>query len=334
MFSKVNESTFDAKNSSLLPDFITCNERFFTVIELIKLVAAVNSTVLIYGETGTGKSLAAHQIHLLSNRSEKPFVKINCGAIAYNLIESELFGYEPGTFTGARKEGKRGLIESANEGTFFLDEISELPLDQQVKLLQVLQDKKITRVGGTKPIELDVRFIAATNKDLEKMVIDKQFREDLFYRLNVVPIKIPPLRDRSEDIPLLIKHFLKKYPSKNFTSNALQCLCDYEWPGNVRELEYIVERLVVTTKKPLIGINDLPEKIVQFKTQHKIGTSITIQEILPLQAAIEETEKKLIEMALEKYKTASKVAEILKVNQSTISRKMQTYGLGNKLGRE
>lgn len=318
------------------PSFITCSPRLYDVVELIKLVSPVNSTVLICGETGTGKDVIANLIHQLSPRSKKQFIRVNCGAIAPNLVESELFGYEAGAFTGAKREGKIGLIEAANGGTLFLDEISELPLSQQVKLLQVLQERKMIRVGGTKDITIDIRFIAASNRDLDKMVAEGQFREDLFYRLNVVPISIPPLGDRKEDIPLLAKHFLKKCninykKSKVLSKEVVDCFSAYHWPGNVRELEHIIERLVVTSKGPIIGTNDLPDYIRKIKEDSLNGKHVFINDIIPLNLAIEETEKKLIKMALEKYKTTQKVAEVLNVNQSTISRKVRRYKLTTKM---
>lgn len=305
---------------------VTCSNDMFGVVALAKLVAGVDSTVLIQGETGTGKEIIAKLIYKLSKRSDKPFIKVNCGAIAPNLVESELFGYVRGSFTGANREGKIGLIEAANKGTLFLDEVSEIPFNQQVKLLQVLQERQMTRVGDTIPINLDIRVIAATNRDLEKMVEDKLFREDLYYRLNVVPIKIPPLRDRKDDIPLLAKYFLELYnkeygKEKHLSKEALQYLSDYEWPGNVRELENVMERLVVTTKESLIGVDQLPINI----TSDSFEDAISIRRITTLKCAVEQTERKLLEKVMSEYGNTYKAAEILGVNQSTISRKIRQY---------
>ena len=245
--AKEDKQDLEYKNNDS-KDIITCNDKMLNILSLAKLVAMVNSTVLITGETGTGKEVFARYIYNASLRASKPFIKVNCGAISPSLVESELFGYESGSFTGAKKEGKVGLIEAANSGTLFLDEISELPLNQQVKLLQVIQERSMTRVGGTKSIKLDIRIIAATNKVLEEQVKKGEFREDLFYRLNVVPINLPPLRERVEDVPLLLKYFLKTANTNNnqekeFTKEAFSLMCRYSWPGNVRELVNTVERL-------------------------------------------------------------------------------------------
>jgi len=343
-YSSLVADAFDNKENSLAGeeqnyDFITQSRKIYNLIDMVRIIAMVDSTVLISGETGVGKDVMARLIHKLSPRAGKPFVKVNCGTIAENLVESELFGYESGAFTGANKEGKVGLIETAEGGTVFLDEIGELPLTQQVKLLQVLQEKKLVRVGGTKPISIDVRFISATNKDLSAMVSEGKFREDLYYRLNVVPIEIPPLRERKEDIMLLIRHFIKLFNSrygfsKRISKEATQALSAYNWPGNVRELEHALERLIVTTKVPIIEFDDLPSH-VKDSYLNKSSTLenqdvISVSEIIPLQEAVELVERKLIEMALEKCETAQKAAELLQVNQSTISRKIQRYGLDKK----
>ena len=318
------------------PDFktpykniVTCNDKMLNILALAKLVAMVNSTVLINGETGTGKEVIARYIYSMGPRATKPFIKVNCGAISPNLVESELFGYEPGSFTGAKREGKIGLVEAANGGTLFLDEISELPLNQQVKLLQVIQERSMTRVGGTKDIKLDIRIIAATNKELEEQVKKGEFREDLYYRLNVVPINLPPLRERGEDIPLMIKHFLNNFNSENnwdkeFTKEAFSLMCRYSWPGNVRELVNTVERLTITTQDTLIDVENLPDKI---RDDDAARGTVYVTKIVKLDEAIEAIERKLIKMAVEKYGSGKKAAESLGVNQSTISRKMSQYGI-------
>ncbi len=343
-YSSMVAEAYEKKDEFLNPDnrtleFITQSRKIYNLIDMVRIVSMVDSTVLISGETGVGKDVMARLIHKLSPRADKPFVKVNCGTISENLVESELFGYEPGSFTGASKEGKTGLIEAADRGTVFLDEIGELPLSQQVKLLQVLQEKKLVRVGGTKPINIDVRFISATNKKLEAMVGEGRFREDLYYRLNVVPIEIPPLRERKEDIALLIRHFLKLFNSrygfsKRIAKQAMVALSAYNWPGNVRELEHAMERLVVTTKVPVIELDHLPANIISNYNKQadadKAQDCVHISDIVTLQDAVEQVERQLIKMALEKCETAQKAAEMLQVNQSTISRKIQRYGLERK----
>lgn len=321
-----DESDFNGRSK----DIITCNDKMLNILNLAKLVAMVNSTVLIYGETGTGKEVVARYIHNSGPRSSQPFIKVNCGAISPNLVESELFGYEPGSFTGASREGKIGLVEAANGGTLFLDEIGELPLDQQVKILQVIQERTMTRVGGTKSIKLDIRIIAATNKILENLVNSGEFREDLFYRLNVVPIDLPPLRERKEDIPLLIRHFLRIFNNNNdgnkeFTKEAFSAMLKYHWPGNVRELVNTVERLTITAKDTFIEVEDLPRKI-QGKYEES-NVPIQISKIIRLDEANEYIEKVMIQMAVTRYGTGKKAAEMLGVDQSTISRKMRRYNI-------
>ena len=321
----ITESKGDA-----LDEIITCNEKMIDIKNLIRLVAPTNSTVLILGETGTGKEVLVKAIHKMSKRSEKPFVVVSCGSLSPNIVESELFGYEAGSFTGANREGKKGLLESASGGTVFLDEIGELPLDQQVKLLHVLQEKSIVRVGGTEQIPLDIRVIAATNRDLREQIEKGNFREDLFYRLNVVSINIPSLSRRREDIPLFIKHFTKKFneyhsTNKVISKNVMNLLSRHEWPGNVRELENLVERLIVTSPSNYIDAEDLPWEIPGI-TADELNT-VTVKEIAPLAEVIESAERQLLEMARYEYGTTSAMAEILEVNQSTVSRKMKTYGI-------
>jgi len=334
LLSKVQEEKQDEPDfNSAHKNIVTCNDKMLNVLALAKLVAMVNSTVLINGETGTGKEVIAKYIFSSGPRAAKPFIKVNCGAISPNLVESELFGYEPGSFTGAKKEGKIGLVEAANGGTLFLDEISELPLNQQVKLLQVIQERSMTRVGGTKDIKLDIRIIAATNKDLEEQVNKGEFREDLYYRLNVVPINLPPLRERAEDIPLLIRHFLNLFNSENerdkeFTKEAFSLMCRYSWPGNVRELVNTVERLTITTQDTFIDVECLPNKIQG--NEDEGNDLIQVRRIMNLNEAVEDVERKLIKMAVDKYGSGKKAAELLGVNQSTISRKMSQYGITTK----
>ncbi|MFC4769470.1 sigma 54-interacting transcriptional regulator [Effusibacillus consociatus] len=305
------------------------SESMRNVIALAGKVAEVDSTVLILGESGVGKEVLASYIHQNSQRKDKPFIKVNCGAIPENLLESELFGYEKGAFTGASKHGKMGLFEAANEGTLFLDEIGEIPLSLQVKLLRVLQEKEVVRLGGTKPVRVNVRIIAATNRNLEEEVKRGLFREDLYYRLNVVPIRIPSLRERREDILPLVLHFIEKFnnvhhSNKSFSIEAMELLQTYKWPGNVRELQNIIERLVVLTDQKLIEVHHLPEAIMNGQSG---STAVSITNIMPLQDAIDLLERQLLAMAKERYGTTTKIAEALGVNQSTVSRKISKFGL-------
>jgi transcriptional regulator with PAS, ATPase and Fis domain len=299
------------------------------LMETVNKIAMVESTVLIYGETGVGKEVLAKYIHNISGRSEGPFVKINCGAIPENLLEAELFGYEKGAFTGARSEGKPGLFEVADGGTLLLDEISELPLPLQVKLLRVLQEKEFIRVGGIKTIKVDVRIIAASNKDLKELVKEGKFRQDLYYRLNVVPITIPPLRERTEDIPILAHHFLNKYNekygrSKQLTNEVIEVFLRYSWPGNVRELEHVIERLVVISEDNLITKKDLPSELLNGEGTYD-AEGVYVAEIMPLKKASALVEYQLIKRAMEIGGSTYKAAEMLGVDQSTIIRKLKKY---------
>jgi len=296
------------------------------VLALAEKVARVDSNVLLLGESGVGKDVVARLIHRLSSRRKGPFVKINCGAIPDSLLESELFGYEAGAFTGARREGKRGLVELAGEGTLFLDEIGELSLPLQVKLLNVLQDRQLFRIGGTRSVQVNARFVAATNRNLAEMVREGRFREDLYYRLNVVPVEIPPLRARHADIPPLIAYFLdlycRKYNiQKKINAAALNKLMHYSWPGNVRELENVIERLVVTADAPDIGITDLPEHLRQIEAREEAHVLVT--GIMPLKDAVRAVEEQLLKMALNKYRTFEAAAAALGVHPTTIGRKIK-----------
>jgi PAS domain S-box-containing protein len=302
---------------------ISQSEKMKKVVTFSRKIAQVDSTVLLLGESGVGKDIIASFIHKLSNRQKNPFIMTNCGSIPETLLEAELFGYDH--VAGSSKEEKLGLFEMANEGTLFLDEIGEMPLGLQVKLLRVLQEKEIVRTGGTQPIKVNVRVIAATHSDLEEKIQSGKFREDLYYLLNVVPISIPPLRERREDIIPLILHFSeqlnKKYGmEKKFNPQLLKKLQGYDWPGNVRELQNIIERLIVTTDGSWIGTEHLPEHIASGLTDQR---SIQINKIIPLNEAIDMLEKELLEMAQKKYGSTTKMAEVLGVNQSTISRKLQ-----------
>lgn len=311
----------------LYDDFIVKSKKMTDVIQLSRKLSQIDSNVLITGESGVGKGKVAKYIHKLGMRKAKPFVKVNCGAIPEMLIESELFGYEHGAFTGSSKKGKIGLFELAQNGTIFLDEIGELPLNLQVKLLQAIQDKEIQRVGGIKTIRIDVRIITATNRDLREMVSRNEFREDLYYRLNVVPIHLPPLRERREDVIPLSRHFLKIYNSKfnvkkRMDPNTINYLMKYSWPGNVRELENIIERLVITSSHDTILPDSLPNHIIESKEHEHV---ISIPNLPNLKEIMENVEKQIINDAVIKHKTTRSVAKALGVSQPTIVRKMSKY---------
>lgn len=296
------------------------------VMTMVEKTARVDSNLLITGESGVGKSLIAESIHRLSGRNNKEIVCINCGAIPESLMESEFFGYERGAFTGARSDGKLGKLDLADEGTLFLDEISELSLPMQVKLLKVIQEKTFMRVGGIKTIASDFRLIAATNKNLQQEIKAGRFREDLFYRLNVVPIEIPPLRERKEDIVLLINYFWRKLNRKYGTSRKIEVdvydvLTLYQWPGNVRELENCVERLMVTVDKDMLQVEDLPYYLVNYLPADTGET-----QLMPLNQAVDHLERKMIMNAYKLYKNTYKVAEVLGVSQSTVVRKLKKFG--------
>lgn len=301
------------------------------VIQLAKRLSQIDSTVLITGESGVGKGEIAKFIHLFGETQDRPFVKVNCGAIPESLLESELFGYESGAFTGSKKQGKPGMFEMAQDGTLFLDEISELPLNLQVKILHAIQDKEIQRVGGVKPIPVNVRIITATNQDLGVMVKQHTFREDLYYRLNVVPIHIPPLRERKEDIFPLVTYFLKKYNEKfnvekRLDSNTVDILLHYSWPGNVRELENIIERIVITTRGEDILPDNLPGFILGEDHRQK---DVKLSERNTLKQTLEEVEKQVLTAAAEKYRTTREIAKALDVSQPTIVRKLNKYSIND-----
>lgn len=300
------------------------------ILDMLVRVAQVDSVVLFEGESGTGKEILARLIHDLSARKKGPFISVNCGAIPETLFESELFGYARGAFTGAAREGKPGLFELANGGVIFLDEIGELPLNCQVKLLKIIENLEVTRVGGSKVIKLDLRIVAATNRNLRQMVSQGEFREDLFYRLYVVPIKIPPLRERREDIFPLAWHFLRKYNarfnmSKKFSQDTVQVLECYQWPGNVRELENVVERMLIMSDGETIIPAHLPPSV--HSSQADDGAQIQVRGIMPLAEAKEALEEKLLSHALAIRSSTREVAKLLEVNHSTVVRKLKKYGL-------
>ena len=309
---------------------IVCkSEAMKRILKIAKKIANTNSTVLISGDSGVGKEVVARYIHQL-NEERDNFVKINCGAIPERLLESELFGYETGAFSGARREGKPGLIEKANDGTLFLDEIGELPLNMQVKLLQVIQEHRVTRIGGVEQIEVDFRLITATNRDLKDMVKKGTFREDLFYRLNVIPITIPPLTERREDIWPLFEYYTEVFSNKydkevKFGPEVRDLLFTYEWPGNVREMINLLERLIVTSENTQIITRNKVEEHLNPKNQTDSDNDIIVKDIVPLKEAVSLVEKELLKLAREKNISTYEMADILGVNQSTIVRKLNKY---------
>ncbi len=312
------------------------SSKMVALYDLLEKVSPTKTNILITGESGTGKELVAKAIHYNSPRKEKPFVTLNCGAIPESLIESELFGHMKGAFTDAIAT-KKGLFEVADEGTIFLDEISELPLLMQVKLLRVLQDKEFKRVGGTEDIRVDVRIIAATNKDLEEAVKEKRFREDLFYRLNVIQIKLPPLRDRKEDIQILADHFLKKYSQElgksisKISPEALQILLNYDYPGNVRELQNIIERAVALEGSQDLTSNNLSSYLSEQPLLKKGPIDIEIpNEGIDLEKMVEDLERSLLMKALDRTKgIKKKAAELLHINFRSMRYRLEKYGLNH-----
>lgn len=287
-------------------------------------IADVDSSVLITGDSGTGKELIAKLIHKKGKGVDRPFIKINCAAFPEQLLESELFGYEGGAFTGAKKEGKPGMFELANNGTLFLDEIGDMPLVLQVKLLRVIQEKEVIRVGGTKPVKVNVRIIAATHRDLLKKTEDGSFRNDLYYRLMVVPIHLTSLRERKEDIPPLLVHFLEEFNcrfgcDKTISPQAMDRLVDYSWPGNVRELKNVIERMVVTSNDSELTMLHLPDNLRSKSFLPKRG--------IKLKLAVEQTEAFLLAETFAEYPSWNKVADVLGVDRTTIYRKAAKYGL-------
>jgi len=309
------------------------SEKMQNIFSLVESIADSDSTIIINGETGTGKGLIARAIHKFSHRRSKPFVQINCGAIPENLLESELFGHVRGAFTGATSP-KQGKFEMADGGTIFLDEIGDMSPDLQVKILRVLEEKEFEQVGGCKTIKVDVRVIAATHRDLEEEVQKGSFREDLFYRLFVIPITLPSLRERKSDIPLLISHFLKHFNEKNnrnvegISEDAMTAIMNYSWKGNVREIKNMVEGLVVLKGEGLITLKDLPEKITMKKTSVSMPKIDISQEGICLSTAVSEFEKSLIVQCLEQTKwVKKKAAKLLQVNRTTLVEKIKRHHL-------
>ncbi len=297
---------------------ITKSPKFLKVLDRIKSVADMNVNLLITGETGTGKSLVAKYIHILSSRRDRPFVKINCGAIPENLLEAELFGYVKGAFTGAVRD-KAGKVELADGGTLFLDEVGDLPLHLQVKLLNLIQEKEFERIGDLKPRRVDVRIIAATNRDLKKMVEKGEFREDLYYRLNVVSINLPPLRERKEDIPYLVNFFLEKFCKlhkrsiKGFSPQAMKRLLEYDYPGNIRELENIVESAVIVARGAIVKEEDLPEEL-RFRRYPRKDKGMSERE-------------RIKEALLKAGGNRTLAAKLLGIHRTTLWRKLKELGI-------
>jgi two-component system response regulator AtoC len=305
---------------------VAADQRMVEVLSTVEKVSPTTATVMIYGESGTGKELIARAIHRLSPRGTKPFVEVHAGALPETLLESELFGYEKGAFTGA-VTAKPGRFELANGGTLFLDEVGDISMGVQVKLLRVLQERRFERLGGTRSIDVDVRVLAATNRDLQQLIADGQFREDLFYRLNVVPITLPPLRKRRGDVPLLIAHFLDKYHagSKRFAPEATRMLVEYGWPGNIRELENTIERIVILAPNEEIGVDDLPAEV----RTGAVSATTTPLFILPEEGCdLEEVEMELIRQALDRSGgNAAKAAKLVGLTPRTLEARMQRLGI-------
>ncbi len=321
--TKPSMNTFD--------DILGNSKSIVNVKKMALAVAKSDSTVCIRGESGTGKELFARALHMASPRRNNPFVAINCGALPPTLLESELFGYEEGSFTGAKKGGKQGFFQYADKGTIFLDEIGDLPSHLQVKLLRVLQEYKIRRIGSNEEIPIDVRVITATNKNLEKMIESGQFRQDLYYRLNVIPLIIPPLRERKEDIPMLVNEFVGKLSKRlnkskvEITDDAMKKLCSYDWPGNVRELSNVIERAINICEDKIeiqhvILRKDLPDTTIDIDNFSKL-TSKTLNDI------VAEVERKAIKEALKEYGSIRKAAGALGVTHATIINKMKRYDI-------
>ncbi len=306
--------------------FVYKSAQMEEIVSLALRLAEVDCPVLITGPSGVGKELVADIIHTNSERKEGPFIKVNCGAIPENLMESELFGYESGAFSGASRAGKLGYFALAHKGTLLLDEIGELPVHMQVKLLRAVQDKSIVRVGGTKPFKVDIRLLAATNRNLKEMIANNKFREDLYYRLNVAAISIPSLNERREDIQPLAEHFLSVFNRKykkniQVTDDVIDTWCRRDWKGNVRQLENTVERVVVTAQDPVVTTHDLkingPDKILEDGDKKMIS----------LPEAVAQTEKKLIKRVFQQYRTTREMARKLNIHQSTLIRKAAKYGI-------
>lgn len=325
-FSELNYNRYTFKMNDPRQPIIFKSQKMRQIYDEVKLISPHPTSVLISGESGTGKEVVANLIHKLSDRKDKPFIKVNCGAIPESLMESELFGYEKGAFTGAREEGKIGLLELANGGTIMLDEIGEMPLQLQVKLLRTLQEKQIQRIGGKSPRNLDIRIISVTNQNLRKLVKEGKFREDLFYRLLVVEIEVPPLRERQEDIDELIDHYFLHYCreykiKKSLSSDTKNVLRSYNWPGNVRELRNLMESIVVSIPVNCIEISHLPPHIYNAYKDAKPNT----KSFSTLKNQVEQFEMQVIRDSIQENKSIRKAAEKLGVSHSTLVKKMKRW---------
>jgi two-component system response regulator PilR (NtrC family) len=332
----------DAATRNSLDNIVGASAAMDRLKQTIRTVASTQSTVLVYGESGTGKELVARAVHVCSPRAAEPFVSINCGAFPETLLESELFGYVKGAFTGAN-QNKRGLFEVAHEGTIFLDEISEMSLTMQVKLLRVLQERCVRPVGGTDEIAIDVRVIAATNRDLDKSVSENTFREDLYYRLNVIPVVVPPLRERREDIPLLANHFLKKYASAagrnivRVNTGSLEALCGYDWPGNVRQLENTIERAVALETAEELRVELPVEKSKARAAAAGVGMiggpgvsapGAILPEGMDMEKYVADIERSLLQSALTQSNgVQTRAADVLKISYRSFRHLMKKYDL-------
>lgn len=331
----------DAATRNSLDNIVGASPAMEKLKQTVRTVASTQSTVLIYGESGTGKELVARAVHVCSPRAAEPFVSINCGAFPETLLESELFGYVKGAFTGAN-QNKRGLFEVADQGTIFLDEISEMTLTMQVKLLRVLQERSVRPVGGTNEIAIDVRVIAATNRDLDKQVAEETFREDLYYRLSVIPVLVPPLRDRREDIPLLVNHFLKKYAPAagksilRVNARSLEALCGYDWPGNVRQLENTIERAVALETAEELRVELPAERPKARAAAAGVGAggaaAISPGSVLPegvdMEKYVADIERSLLLSALgQSNGVQTRAADLLKISYRSFRHLMKKYEL-------
>ncbi|MBU5675492.1 sigma 54-interacting transcriptional regulator [Alkaliphilus sp. MSJ-5] len=316
-------------------NIITDSHIMKSTLLIAQKASMVSSTVLIRGESGTGKGMVAKAIHDSSNRKEAPFIKVNCGAIPPTLLESELFGHEQGSFTGAIKK-KIGKFEQANGGTILLDEIGDMPMEMQVKLLRIIQEKEFQRVGGNETIRCDVRILAATNKNLEEQVEKGRFREDLYYRLNVIPVQLPSLRDRKEDIPILCRYFIQKLNKKiggkikGLADEVQEAFYHYDWPGNVRELENLMERLIVLSEEEIIQLHEIPTYISQvYNTTIVNSMSVGLSTLRNI-PTLEEYEKEIIKVALQRFKSFNAAGKALGVTHKTIAAKARKYNIVEK----
>ncbi|MBR4861749.1 MAG: sigma 54-interacting transcriptional regulator [Firmicutes bacterium] len=324
-------------------NILTCNPSMMEQLERIRKIAGSDASVIIFGETGTGKELYAEYIHQMSSRCHKRYIKINCATISESLFESEMFGYMPGSFTGALKNGKQGIFEIANGGTVFLDEISEMSMSIQSKFLRAIQEKSFVKVGSGTETAVDLRFVAASNRELEGMIEDGSFREDLYYRLNVIPIRLLPLRERKEDIVLLTLSFTEQFNrayglNRKVTRKLMESFLEYDWPGNVRELKNAVERAVLLNSGDLLTHVDLRHssqpRIVNTAGDRDIGKADFAEEIFDsgksLKEMVSEYEKHLIEKYIEKYGSLRKAAKALQTSPASLSRKMSGSGDGGE----